>query len=338
MGMTQQAFDAAVNEGRWADLMKESFYRDGSGNIFQRVALATADSALGNANRGVQPDASVSGKAKLTCVGSDSAIDLELVPKGSTSKVLARGINDTLMNFQVNLAAEGTDRNFKIATLPADGANHTKLFIQLFGSGTSGTILGLTEILVSWSTFEKFLNRAFGSANWNPCRIRCYEEADATLSVYLTCIAGTSGSWSVIMARTADAPGAAQIYNTPVDVGASPTGTLQFDSNTALASGATVVGELKVGNGTNLKKLLSATASLDFGSINAAASADLTITVTGAAVGDSVSVGLAAAPTAGIVFQGFVSAADTVTIRATNITASPVDPLAQTIRATVSNF
>lgn len=83
------------------------------------------------------------------------------------------------------------------------------------------------------------------------------------------------------------------------------------------------------------KARLTATATLDFGSIAAAASADLTITVAGAAVNDSVSLGLPAAPTAGIIFRGFVSAANTVTVRATNITAASVDPASATYRATV---
>lgn len=98
------------------------------------------------------------------------------------------------------------------------------------------------------------------------------------------------------------------------------------------------VSRLAVGAATILAKLLSATAILDFGSINAAASADLTITVTGALVGDSVSIGLPAAPDAGIVFFGFVSAANTVTLRAINITGSPVDPASATYRATVHQF
>jgi len=60
--------------------------------------------------------------------------------------------------------------------------------------------------------------------------------------------------------------------------------------------------------------------------------------VTGAAVGDRVSLGLPAAPTAGIVFQAFVSAADTVTVRATNITANPVDPASATYKVKVSKM
>ena len=82
------------------------------------------------------------------------------------------------------------------------------------------------------------------------------------------------------------------------------------------------------GSGVAITKVLSATASLDFGSISAVSQASLTITVTGAAVGDEVVMALPAAPAAGIVFNAFVSAANTVTIRASNITASPVDPAA----------
>ena len=94
-------------------------------------------------------------------------------------------------------------------------------------------------------------------------------------------------------------------------------------------------GGLQVNSGTPLLRLLSATAILNFPSIAAAASSDLTVTVTGALVGDSVSLGLPAAPAAGIVFNAFVSATNTVTVRAINITAAAVDPVSATYRATV---
>ena len=84
------------------------------------------------------------------------------------------------------------------------------------------------------------------------------------------------------------------------------------------------------GSGATLTKVLSASASLNFPSISAASQADLTITVTGAAVGDEVVMALPAAPAAGLVFNAFVSAANTVTIRASNISGSPVDAGAAT--------
>lgn len=86
------------------------------------------------------------------------------------------------------------------------------------------------------------------------------------------------------------------------------------------------------------RPVLTAEAALDFPSIAAAASATLTITVTGAAVGDPVALGLPAAPTAGLVFFPFVSAADTVSVRAMNITAGAVDAASATYKVAVSKF
>ena len=84
------------------------------------------------------------------------------------------------------------------------------------------------------------------------------------------------------------------------------------------------------GSGSTVTEITAATATLNFGSIATTASADLTITVTGAAVGDFVVMALPASPAAGIVFNAFVSAANTVTIRATNVTALSVDPASAT--------
>lgn len=80
---------------------------------------------------------------------------------------------------------------------------------------------------------------------------------------------------------------------------------------------------------------LTAVAALDFPAIAAAGSADLTINVPGAAVNDSVALGLPAAPAAGLLFIAFVSAAGVVTVRASNITAAAVDAAAASYRVTV---
>lgn len=80
---------------------------------------------------------------------------------------------------------------------------------------------------------------------------------------------------------------------------------------------------------------LSASASLNFPSVAAAGQAELTITVTGAAVGDAVVLAPPAAPDAGLVWAGRVSAANTVTVRVANITAAPIDPAAATWGAQV---
>lgn len=82
---------------------------------------------------------------------------------------------------------------------------------------------------------------------------------------------------------------------------------------------------------------LRAAAALNFASMTTLTSAsDLTITVPGAAVNDVVTLGLPAAPTAGIVFTAFVSAADTVTVRAFNVTSGTIDPASATYAVKVT--
>ncbi|MFT2721633.1 glycosyl hydrolase family 28-related protein [Deinococcus sp. A31D244] len=80
---------------------------------------------------------------------------------------------------------------------------------------------------------------------------------------------------------------------------------------------------------------LTATATLDFPSIPAQGQAELTVTVTGASVGDSVSLGRPAAPESGTQATGRVSAANTVTVRMSNITAAAIDPAAASYKVTV---
>lgn len=81
---------------------------------------------------------------------------------------------------------------------------------------------------------------------------------------------------------------------------------------------------------------IQATQTLDFPSIPAQTIQALTMTVTGAATGDSVSLAAPSTLEAGLVASGFVSAANTVTVRVANITAGAVNPASATWRATVT--
>lgn len=82
-------------------------------------------------------------------------------------------------------------------------------------------------------------------------------------------------------------------------------------------------------------RALAAAKELDFANIAAGAKADKTIPVPGAAVGDAVALGLPAAPAAGLAFQAFVSAANTVTVRAANYTGGAINPAAAAYRVAV---
>lgn len=82
--------------------------------------------------------------------------------------------------------------------------------------------------------------------------------------------------------------------------------------------------------GTKPATMLQASAALDFPSIAAAGQQELTIAVAGAAVGDAVALAAPATLTAGLVATGRVTAADTVTVRLSNITAGAIDPASAT--------
>lgn len=117
----------------------------------------------------------------------------------------------------------------------------------------------------------------------------------------------------------------------------NPTGITTVGNSTF---GVSVPGTLRVGGGTIVTNILSATATLNFSSVAVNSFADLTITVTGAALGDTVSVGV---PNGSLLndisFFGWVSAADTVTIRCSNVSSTTArDPASGTFRATVIKF
>lgn len=109
--------------------------------------------------------------------------------------------------------------------------------------------------------------------------------------------------------------------------------------NVNAQGGVNAFGFLNVGNvGAQINRIFTFLGTLDFGSILAGASADLTIAASGVLVGDSVHLGLPAAPNASCVFEAFVSASNVVTVRAHNVGAIAADPASATYRVTVMQF
>jgi hypothetical protein len=79
---------------------------------------------------------------------------------------------------------------------------------------------------------------------------------------------------------------------------------------------------------------LSGSGTLDFASTSAFSSTDLTVAITGAAVGDIVMLGTPVQD-ANSTFTAFVSAADTVTIRMNNYSALAINPASGTFKVYV---
>jgi hypothetical protein len=116
------------------------------------------------------------------------------------------------------------------------------------------------------------------------------------------------------------------------------TGLVSFGDSVSITGNLTASGTLRVGGGTVVASILSATATLDFPSISSNGTETLTMTVTGAIAGDSVFLGVPATLDAGLIFCASVTAADTVTVRLHNSSGSSVDPASGTFRATVIRF
>ncbi|MBK5214303.1 MAG: hypothetical protein JJE55_11660 [Flavobacteriaceae bacterium] len=137
----------------------------------------------------------------------------------------------------------------------------------------------------------------------------------------------------------------------------NPTASLHIRRGTAAAGGA----PLKFISGTNLTtpeagameydgsnlyftpattrqtvfKGYTNSATLTFGSISAASSSEMTITVTGATVGSTCNVSPNGTIQSGLIWNAYVSAVNTVTVRITNITAAAITPTSRTWKATV---
>ncbi len=158
--MTQPQFDAAVGDGRFADLLKETFFRNIDGTIAQRVALATSSTAFGSAARGASYDASVAAIIKLLATGSDSNIDVEVAGKG-TGGFIARVLGWPLVqgrSYNALLASQGyvgkvqTDLTagttpFAVATAP-----NGLLYVCNAGAGTVSVINPANGALVTTIT------------------------------------------------------------------------------------------------------------------------------------------------------------------------------------------
>lgn len=202
-----------------------------------------------------------------------------------------------------------------------------------------------------------------------------YTKASQNIAIGVDAGSGlTSGSTNILIGYNVQAPISNTssnqlnignwIYGNAGKIGigvTSPAAVLQLAAGTATANTA----PLKFTSGTNLTtpengaveyngtnyfvtsgatrytlaKTLTNTATLNFGSTAAGSSADLTITVTGAADGDAVSL---AVPNAAVLsnssYTAWVSAADTVTVRFNNYSSGSQDPASGSFRVSIIKY
>jgi hypothetical protein len=135
-----------------------------------------------------------------------------------------------------------------------------------------------------------------------------------------------------IAAGTATASTAPLKFTSGTNLTAPEAGAMEFDGTNYFVTSSTTR--------FTLAKTLVNTATLDFGNTVAGAATDLTITVTGAADGDAVSIGVPNGSTvANGSFTAWVSATNTVTIRFSNSNlVTALDPASGTFRAVVLKY
>lgn len=110
----------------------------------------------------------------------------------------------------------------------------------------------------------------------------------------------------------------------------SVTGTMIVSGTSTLSNlGSSMIGTSQIAG------VLTGSGTLDFSSTSAQSNSDLTITVTGAAVGDPVSLAVPATMLDGVSYFAWVTSANTVTVRLNNYSSSAKDPASGTFKATV---
>jgi hypothetical protein len=95
---------------------------------------------------------------------------------------------------------------------------------------------------------------------------------------------------------------------------------------------------LMASNGATMFRVLTGSATLNFGSIAAHTTAELTIAVPGAVAGNWCGVSPDGAPESGLLWSGYVSATDTVTVRMLNGTAGSINPASRDWVAEVHQY
>lgn len=266
------------------------------------------------------------GVLPTTVVKASSSLTSGTIPKAGSSNQ----ISDSILTESSGKIGVGISPTYGLDIAPSSALN------QLFRVQPSGT-----------SGYLSFERAGGGTSKMNPLIFGQEDNDGATGSVYsgitFIGVVDQDEATSTAAAINIDgrASGAALVNrnlltvksfgNTKVTVG--PTGNL------------TVSGGMNIGGGTTLAKVMSNTASVDFGAITANTCSDSSgITVTGAADGDVATVGVPAALMTAtgfpnVTFSAYVSSSSTVKVRACNASAvTTSDPSAATIRVQVNHF
>lgn len=280
------------------------------------------------------PDASATVRGVITTgtqiiAGNKSLTGVTTLSTGWTTGSFAFGATASPSVARVNILSANTSGLYIINSSTPSAS--TGGFARLMNSGTpsadgqriAGIIAGTNP---TGSTFRTSANIEFyadGGA-WT----------DGTSQpTRITFGTTPTGSATIVTRMTISQAG-----NVSMTQGLTVSGNTTFAANGTPAAGNIPMGTDASGNWT-WTQLLKNTATLDFPSTLATTSSDLTITVTGAALGDVVSLGVPnGSVVAGTSYSAWVSATNTVTVRLSNFSAVSADPASGSFKVYVFKF
>jgi len=226
--------------------------------------------------------------------------------------------------------------------------NTTATTVNAFGAATNIVMGGATTTGTTTTSglAMTFNSLTYGTGVYITTNAASMSSGAKLLDIVMTGNGPGSGSMSAANVTLSGTNSFSSITTTGQTISNTRTGTSSTNialtltasgGSTSTALNVTAGGVVIGTSGTAILKVLSATATLDFGSTAAGAVSDLTITVTGAALNDVVILGApnGSVPAAGTFFA-WVSATNTVKVRfANNALVTSYDPASGTYRVTV---
>jgi hypothetical protein len=294
----------------------------------------------------------ISAEGRITSAGSSTVI----APAGTLTGTTLNGtvVNSsltsvgTLLNLTVTNPISGSiTGNAATATNATNATNATTATTASGLANTSGA--GASVIAALTTNAGALTNNTTGTAS-NVTGVVAAVNGGTGQSAYTVgdvLFANTTTTLSKLSPNasgnvlTSNGAGVAPSWQAPAGGGITLSGNNAWTGTNSWSNTSTFTGAVQVGtSGNAMTGIFSATSAEDFGPMNDGDCEDNTMTVTGAAVDDPVFISVpTASADAGVQYTAWVSAANTVTIRACKDTESAnSNPASGTFRAVVFHF
>ena len=341
-------WETATDASRGAYLGIETV--TGAGAILQRFKFTESGVlSIGSSSQALYSNSSITTAANFTIGASSSLLTLG----NSTGR---NQMISSAANINANLI-DGTNISYPCLTLGATNYTHASLLKDMLYTNPSYTASSGGGNITCFRA-EPVLNLT-GTNSGEQIGLMINPTLTSLTAAKFYAIQMTNShanSWGIYQSGTAK-----NVFSGKVTIGvnAAPTACLMLAAGMASANGA----PLKFTSGTNLTtpetgaveydgsnlyfsdaaairftmaKMLSGSARLDFGNTAAGTSDDLTVTITGAADGDEVVLGVPnAAMNASSSYFAWVSATNTVTVRHNNYSTGTINPTSAQFKISV---